>query len=143
MLREGAAATQVGVGGLVLDDAGQVLAVREAYRPTGWKLPGGLTNVGEDWGAAAEREVHEETGVDAAFRSVLALRHQHGVAFGRSDVYVICLLAARSTTLHVQASEVPLHALLHALFVTCATHGHDPTDRLARRGGCRWQSWNV
>ena len=38
------------------------------------------------------REVREETGVVASFRSLLAMRHQHGAAFGRGDIYAVCLL---------------------------------------------------
>ena len=34
----------------------------------------------------------EETGVEASFRSLLAMRHQHGAAFGRGDIYAVCLL---------------------------------------------------
>jgi len=45
-------------------------------------------NLGEEFGAAACREVEEETGVRSTFRSLLALRHQHDVSFGRSDMYV-------------------------------------------------------
>lgn len=52
------------------------------------KLPGGFCNLGEEFGVAACREVEEETGVKCEFKSVLALRHQHNVAFGRSDMCV-------------------------------------------------------
>jgi ADP-ribose pyrophosphatase YjhB (NUDIX family) len=93
----------VGVGGVVVDDAGRVLVVQEraaAARaaaggaPAPWKFPGGLADAGEDFGATAVREVAEETGVAAAFRAVLAMRHAHGAAFGVSDVYVLALLRA-------------------------------------------------
>ena len=89
---------QVGVGAVVVhphpgDAHPQVLVVKEAAWPDrGWKLPGGLAELGEHFGATAEREVREETGVAARFERVLAMRHQHGVAFGRSDLYVVCLL---------------------------------------------------
>lgn len=52
------------------------------------KLPGGYVNLGEEFGAAACREVEEETGVKTRFRSLLSVRHQHNVSFGRSDMYV-------------------------------------------------------
>ena len=55
---------QVGVGALVLNDAQEVLVVRE--KNSGWgkfKLPGGLADLGEHFGETAEREVREETGV--------------------------------------------------------------------------------
>ena len=49
--------------------------------------------MGEEFPAAAVREVFEETGVSAAFQSVLTVRHSHNIQFGRSDVYVICKLS--------------------------------------------------
>ena len=36
---------------------------------------------------AAEREVKEETGVDAEFRAVLAIRQSHGFLHGKSDLF--------------------------------------------------------
>lgn len=54
------------------------------------KLPGGYVNLGEEFGAAACREVEEETGVKTRFRSLLSIRHQHNVSFGRSDMCVSC-----------------------------------------------------
>lgn len=40
-------------------------------------------------------QVFEETGVRADFLSLLAIRHQHGAAFGRDDAYCVCLLEPR------------------------------------------------
>ena len=49
---------QVGVGGLVLDKDNRILLVKERGGLPGvnWKLPGGLTDSGEDFGDAACRE---------------------------------------------------------------------------------------
>lgn len=83
----------VGVGGVLVDDQDNLLLVREPGRKVGWKFPGGLADLGEDFATTAIREVFEETGVRSVFRSVLALRHQHNTAFGRSDIFVMCRLA--------------------------------------------------
>ncbi|HEY1298277.1 MAG TPA: NUDIX hydrolase [Chloroflexota bacterium] len=50
----------VGVCGVVLNAAGQVLLVRTAK--VGWELPGGRVEAGEDLLQALRREVREETG---------------------------------------------------------------------------------
>jgi 8-oxo-dGTP pyrophosphatase MutT (NUDIX family) len=88
--------TQVGVAGVVIDDAGRLLVVKERTGGGGaaaqWKFPGGLADIGEALGATAEREVREETGIAARFSSLLAFRHQHGMAFGVSDLYFLALL---------------------------------------------------
>lgn len=62
-----------------------------------WKMPTGLTNLGEDITAAAEREVFEETGVRAAFDRVLSIRQSHGHNFGRSDLFFVCAMRQAST----------------------------------------------
>jgi len=90
----------VGVGGLVFNDDQRVLCVREARTPSGqpgsthWKLPGGLMDLGEEIGDAAAREVLEETGVRAEFEALLAMRVQHGAAFGRDDFYFVAAMRA-------------------------------------------------
>lgn len=40
-----------------------------------WKMPTGLCTVGENIGDAAEREVMEETGVEATMDAVLSVRY--------------------------------------------------------------------
>ena len=83
----------VGVGGLVLSKENQLLVVRERFSPyKGWKLPGGLLNKGEEFGEAIQREVKEETGIDAYFKSILMIRHSHNVLWSNSDIYVLCKL---------------------------------------------------
>ena len=55
----------VGVGAVVLSDAGVVLIKRgKPPRVGAWSLPGGAQKLGETVTAAAHREVLEETGLD-------------------------------------------------------------------------------
>jgi ADP-ribose pyrophosphatase YjhB (NUDIX family) len=103
--------TQVGVGGVCVDGAGNVLVIRERLAPPGaWKYPGGLGEPGEDIGDTAVREVWEETGVRTTFAGLLALRQQHGVAFGASDLYAMALLrlapGAGAERITVDATEI-------------------------------------
>lgn len=84
---------QLGVGAVVINDNNEILCVRElrnAYSK--WKLPGGLADLGEDIFACAEREVAEETGIEAEGLSLISLRHTHNMQFGRSDMYIIARL---------------------------------------------------
>jgi ADP-ribose pyrophosphatase YjhB (NUDIX family) len=83
----------VGVGAVVVNSRKEVLCVRELrknYMP--WKIPGGLSELGESIAEAAVREVMEETGVPTKFHSILSFRHTHGLANGRSDLYFVCRL---------------------------------------------------
>eukprot|EP00041_Stephanoeca_diplocostata_P029483 m.871678 g.871678 ORF g.871678 m.871678 type:complete len:284 (-) comp23568_c0_seq54:2488-3339(-) len=88
---------QVGVAGFVLNTQDQVLVVRERAYGTLWKLPGGLADLGEDLPDTAQREVWEETGIQTAFESILGFRQQHALTYGRSDIYVVCLMRPHGT----------------------------------------------
>ena len=46
----------------------------------------------EDVAAAAVREVKEETGIDAEFACIGAVRETHQGPFGTSDLYCVCVL---------------------------------------------------
>jgi len=50
---------------------------------------------------AVAREVLEETGVTAEFKALLAVRHQHGAAFGRDDAYCVCLLSPLTSAITI------------------------------------------
>lgn len=82
-----------GVGAMVVNSRNEILCVRELrknYMP--WKVPGGLSELGEEIDEAIVREVFEETGVPCRFVSILSFRHTHQLQFGRSDLYFMCRL---------------------------------------------------
>ena len=73
----------------------EVLLVKEARMIEPWKLPGGIADRGEEFGDAAVREVFEETGVVARYtKRVFSMRNSHGLAHGKSDLYVVVHLEA-------------------------------------------------
>ena len=91
--------TQIGVGGVVLNAAGEVLMVQERVSPSAqfqgsWKLPGGLSDPGEQFADTVIREVREETAVVGTLEGVVSLRHSHGFRFGQGDIYVVVRLRA-------------------------------------------------
>ncbi|KAK0149288.1 Nucleoside diphosphate-linked moiety X motif 6 [Merluccius polli] len=92
----GYATHQIGVAGAVVDESnGKVLVVQDKNKTkNAWKFPGGLSELGENIGSTAVREVQEETGVRSEFLSLLSVRqqHNHPGAFGMSDLYLICRL---------------------------------------------------
>ena len=86
--------TSIGVGGLVLDEEGRVLMMRERRgHYLGWKFPGGLLDPGEDLEVGAAREVEEETGIACRAKGVLTWRHQHKFRTPEcSDMYFLLLM---------------------------------------------------
>ena len=102
---------QIGAGGFTLSkDGKRLLCIQEqksAY-PGRWKLPGGLVDQGESIATAVEREIKEETGVEAEFKGILSIRDLQGATqFKISDLYFVCLLEAKSEEIRIpeQASK--------------------------------------
>ncbi|XP_046424392.1 nucleoside diphosphate-linked moiety X motif 6 [Neodiprion fabricii] len=91
--------TLLGVGAIVYnEDTDEILVVKEKYSVVTpmWKFPGGYVEPGEDITVAAEREVMEETGIEAEFKHILSFRHAHRFAYGCSDIYMVACLTPRS-----------------------------------------------
>ena len=102
----------MGVGAVVINSRNEILCVRELrrnYMP--WKMPTGLTEIGESLDEAAIREVWEETGIRTTFHSVLSFRQTHGLAHGRSDLFFVCRMDpvedVASATTDTSTTSVP------------------------------------
>ncbi|MGE3466595.1 MAG: NUDIX hydrolase [Pyrinomonadaceae bacterium] len=55
----------VSAAGVILNDAGEVLLLDHVLRPdSGWGVPGGFMDAGEQPEAAFRREIMEETGIE-------------------------------------------------------------------------------
>ena len=90
---------QCGVGCVVLkpDDPTKMLCVQEITGPAAamklWKVPTGLVDPVEDIHEAAEREVLEETGLEATCDGILIFRQSHASRAGNraaSDLFFMC-----------------------------------------------------
>jgi putative (di)nucleoside polyphosphate hydrolase len=67
---------RAGVGAVIIDDAGLVLAFERADVPGSWQLPQGGLLRGEEPTAAVTREIEEETGIAASDLDLLARYHE-------------------------------------------------------------------
>lgn len=93
----------LGVGGLVLNPAGEVLLIRDRMmRGQGFKLPGGYVDMGESVQRAAEREVREETGIRASFSALVGLIGKYPHQYNKGNLYLVCRLTALSTAIEIQ-----------------------------------------
>jgi len=84
--------TNVGVGGVVENEKGEILLMKERRgHYLGWKFPGGLSDPNESIQEAIAREVLEETGVEAEFCGILTFRHaKRGPYANTGDLYFVC-----------------------------------------------------
>lgn len=100
----------VGAGGVVIDDASNVLVVNERYRRNReqpfWKMPGGLLEPGEHLRDGVIREVREETGIDTAFQHLVSLWHGHTYQFGMSGIYMVCRLRPLNHDIQICEQEI-------------------------------------
>ncbi len=100
----------IGAGGLVINDAKELLVVWEKvhrhHRRKYYKLPGGALRPGEHLVDGVMREVREETGVETQFEALMGFRHWHGYRYDKSDIYFICRLRPLTTAIRIQESEI-------------------------------------
>ena len=79
----------IGVGGLVLDEAGRALLIQRAMNPGRgrWTIPGGYVENDEPCDLAVVREVLEETGLETEVETLIAARHR--VTPAESNIYLV------------------------------------------------------
>lgn len=99
------ASHRVIVGAVIMNDKREEKIGK--FQGTGvWKIPTGAVEEGEDFFAAAEREVKEETAIEAKFLEVLAFRQCHKSFFEKSELFVLCLLRPLSFDIQKQDLEI-------------------------------------
>ena len=103
------ASHHIGAGGVVTNSKNELLVVSEKYRSTKkafFKLPGGIIQLNETIEEGVQREIFEETGINAIFEHMVCFRHQQKYRFGMPDIYFVCKLSATSTDISKQDSEI-------------------------------------
>ena len=110
----------VTVGGLIFNDAGEVLMVRTHKWSNLWGIPGGKTKWGETSEEALRRELKEETNLDIAdIRFVLVQDCIHSKEFYRDAHFVLLnytcrVRGAAEVTLNHEAQEFQWVSLVAA-----------------------------
>ena len=82
----------VGVGAVIIDEAGAIVLVRRKHPPLKgrWTLPGGMIELSEPARAAIAREVLEETGLSVAVGDVVeAVDHIERDPDGRTSYHFV------------------------------------------------------
>ncbi len=100
----------LGAGGVVINDQNELLVIRERVHESAkmghYKLPGGFIEVGAHLVTGIEREVLEETGIEAQFERLVCFRHWHVNRFGSSDIYSVCRLRPLTHKIKLQEAEI-------------------------------------
>lgn len=93
-----------GVGAVVINSKEEILLIKERFRASHYKLPGGHIDSDELISNSLVREVFEETGVEVEFDSIISLGHFYPDQFNKSNLYIIC--RAKPLTLEINIRDV-------------------------------------
>ncbi len=99
----------IGVSGIVLNEAGEILVVRHTYRKRyPWGLPGGMLKKYEEPADALRREIVEETGLEVRVERLLDV--QSGRYWPSLDILFLCRLEGGRMTPSAEVSEGGFYA---------------------------------
>src|SRR5881628_3177630 len=87
---------KVGCSVAAFDDGGRVVLIKRADNGR-WALPGGYAEVGSPPSTNALRELHEETGLDAAIERLVGVYDNREFGSVAAYQFYICLFRARIT----------------------------------------------
>lgn len=118
----------VGAGAIVLNDANELLVVRERGS-NGFKLPGGHVEAAEQIQDSIKREVLEETGIDTEFHSIVGFSTKHPYQFGKSNLHFICRMKALTYSINILDTD----EIEEAKWVPLASYILEPANSLSNR----------
>lgn len=97
------------VYGLVVDNSGRILMIREKRRSDCWKFPGGTTIENESVYDTAKRTVKDKTGVIAVASTIISINHNNKVELMYGTVpgmFFTCLMEYRRGDATAQGEDV-------------------------------------
>lgn len=113
----------VGVGAVIFNQREELLCVMEKNGPTAgrnmWKIPTGSADPGENIGRAAEREVWEETQIEAKFDKLLLFRQRYPDPKRNTDLYFVCSLKLE-VSISLSSLSLPIDRSDSCLFFSFA-----------------------
>ncbi|WP_159245496.1 NUDIX hydrolase [Pseudomonas koreensis] len=118
----------IGAGAIVLSDTNEILVVKERGS-TGFKLPGGHVEATERIQDSIQREVLEETGIDAEFESIVDFTTKHPYQFGKSNLHFICQMRALTHAINI----LDVDEIEDAIWISLDSYISDPTNSLSNR----------
>lgn len=118
----------VGAGAIVINEAGELLVVKERGTQ-GFKLPGGHVDNAERIQDSIEREVLEETGIESKFESIVAFTTKHPYQFGKSNIHFICRMTALTQRINILDTAEIEEAKWVALQAYLADDGNSMSNR--------------
>jgi 8-oxo-dGTP diphosphatase len=99
----------IGVSGLVLNEAGEILVLKHTYRKRfPWGLPGGMLKKSEQPSEALQREIAEETGLIVRVERLLSVKISH--RWPSLDIVFLCRLEGGVMTPSAEVSEGGFYA---------------------------------
>ncbi len=100
------------VGGIVIFDQKVLLVHRAAGGRVGdWQIPGGLVEASETLYTATQREISEETGVQAEVKGLVAILNR--ALIDENNTYFVFLLEAKTNKIKIDGIEIDEDVLLN------------------------------
>lgn len=93
----------VGVGAVVINKENELLMVRDRIHTSNsrYKLPGGMLEHGDKLSDTVEREVLEETGIEAKFIKMVTILNSYPFMFNKSNMYITFQLEALTNEINI------------------------------------------
>ena len=135
----------IGVGAIVINDNNEILLVRDRISSNHsiYKLPGGMVEHANKLSDAVEREVYEETGIEAKLIKLVSVLNSHPYRFNKSNMYIVFQLKPFSSEINIidtHEIELALWLPLEEFFAhqEMSTFQKDLVHKALNKEGISW-----